>query len=140
MIKIDILSDPICPWCLIGKTFLDRALEIRPDHVFTLEWHPYMLNPKMPKNGMGREEYLINKFGSKHNATEAYQKIIETISKDDIEVNFNKIKRTPNTLDAHRLIHWAQWINLWASRVFGVRLILLKFTSISSLDIVSIIF
>ena len=86
MIKIDILSDPICPWCLIGKTFLDRALEIRPDHVFTLEWHPYMLNPKMPKNGMDREEYLINKFGSKHNATEAYQKIIETISKNVLPI------------------------------------------------------
>jgi len=105
--KIDILSDPICPWCLIGKTFLDRALEIRPDHVFILEWHPYMLNPKMPKNGMDREEYLINKFGSKHNATEAYQKIIETLSEHDIDINFNNIKRTPNTLDAHRLIHWA---------------------------------
>ena len=107
MIKIDILSDPICPWCLIGKTFLDRALQIRPDNGFTLEWHPYMLNPKMPKNGMDREKYLINKFGSKHNAAEVYQKIIETLSEHDIVINFNNIKRTPSTFDAHRLIHWA---------------------------------
>jgi predicted DsbA family dithiol-disulfide isomerase len=92
---------------LIGKTFLDRALEIRPDNVFTLEWHPYMLNPQMPKNGIDREVYLVNKFGSKHHATEVYKKIIETAVTHNIEINFNKIKRTPNTLDAHRLIHWA---------------------------------
>ena len=66
-----------------------------------------MLNPKMPKNGMDREKYLINKFGSKHNAAEVYQKIIETLSEHDIVINFNNIKRTPSTFDAHRLIHLA---------------------------------
>ena len=68
MTKIDILSDPICPWCLIGKTFLDRALKARPNHNFKLEWHPYMLNPTMQLSGMNRKDYLITKFGSKENA------------------------------------------------------------------------
>jgi predicted DsbA family dithiol-disulfide isomerase len=65
------------------------------------------LIPKCQKNGIDREEYLVNKFGSKHKVAEVYQKIIETLSEHDIDINFNNIKRTPSTLDAHRLIHWA---------------------------------
>ena len=54
MIRLDIFSDPICPWCYIGKTLLDRALETRPDHPFSVEWHPFQLNPDMPTGGMDR--------------------------------------------------------------------------------------
>ena len=57
-IKLDIMSDPICPWCYIGKTYLDRALEQNSDHPFQIEWHPFQLNPDMPPEGMDRRAYL----------------------------------------------------------------------------------
>ncbi|MGB0900610.1 DsbA family oxidoreductase [Halocynthiibacter sp.] len=107
MIKLDIISDPICPWCFIGKTYLDRALEKYPDHPFTIEWHPFQLNPDMPAEGMDRRAYLEGKFGGKEGALRAYTPIVEHAKKIGLEINFEDIQRTPNTLDAHRLIHWA---------------------------------
>ena len=104
-VKLDILSDPICPWCLIGKVQLDRALAERPDHPFTLEWHPFQLNPDMPREGMSRVDYLAAKFGDK--AGPAYDSIKARAAEQGIEVDFDAITRTPNTLDAHRMIHWA---------------------------------
>ena len=56
--RLDILSDPICPWCMIGKRLLDEALAGRPDHPFQIEWHPFQLNPGMPAEGMDRRAYL----------------------------------------------------------------------------------
>ena len=107
MTKLDIISDVICPWCYIGKSKLDRALEARPDHDFEVEWHPYMLNPDMPPEGMDRREYLELKFGGKQGAIDVYSQIFETAKQAGLDVNFELIKRTPSTLDAHRLIHWA---------------------------------
>ena len=107
MIKLDILSDPICPWCYIGKANLDRALENRPDHPLNIEWHPFQLNPDMPAGGMDRCEYLETKFGGKENAVKIYSKIAEAAEGAGLAIDFAKIDRTPNTLDAHRLIHWA---------------------------------
>lgn len=107
MTKIDILSDPICPWCLIGFKFLDRALKQRTQNDFVIEWHPYMLNPKMASDGMERQKYLNSKFGSQKKAEKIYNEIKNTALTNNIKINFSKIKRTPNTLDAHRLIHWA---------------------------------
>ncbi|WP_102110335.1 DsbA family oxidoreductase [Oceaniglobus roseus] len=106
-VKLDILSDPICPWCFIGKTYLDRALNAHPDHPFALEWHPFQLNPDMPPEGMDRRAYLEAKFGGKENAVRVYAKIEETASEAGIAINWEGIRRTPNTLNAHRLIHWA---------------------------------
>lgn len=107
MVKLDILSDPICPWCYIGKTNLDRALEQIGDHPFTIEWHPFQLNPDMPAGGMGRREYLEAKFGGKEGAVRAYAPIVEMAEKVGLSIDFEGMKRTPNTMDAHRLIHWA---------------------------------
>ena len=107
MIKLDIISDPICPWCYIGKAHLDRALGQRPDHPFTIEWHPFQLNPTMPKAGMDRREYLETKFGGKEGAVRAYAPVVETAERAGLKIDFEAMKRTPNTLDAHRLIHWA---------------------------------
>ena len=106
-IKLDILSDPICPWCYIGKTNLDKALAQVPDHPFTIEWHPFQLNPDMPIAGMDRREYLEGKFGGKEAAVKAYAPVVEHAQKSGLTINFEAMKRTPNTLDAHRLIHWA---------------------------------
>lgn len=107
MVKLDILSDPICPWCYIGKANLDRALEAHPDHPFRIEWHPFQLNPEMPADGMDRGEYLEHKFGGRDGAVSAYAPVVEAAEKAGLDLDFAAIKRTPNTLDAHRLIHWA---------------------------------
>jgi len=107
MIKLDILSDPICPWCYIGKAYLDRALEKAGDHPFLIEWHPFQLNPEMPAGGMDRRAYLEAKFGGKDGAVRAYAPVVEHAEKAGLSINFEGIGRTPNTLDAHRLIHWA---------------------------------
>jgi len=107
MVKLDIISDPICPWCYIGKTLLDQALAERPDHGFDITWHPFQLNPDMPATGMDRREYLEHKFGGKDGAMRAYAPIVERAEAVGLKIDFAGIKRTPNTLDAHRLIHWA---------------------------------
>jgi len=106
-VKLDILSDPICPWCYIGKTNLDKALASVPEHPFVIEWHPFQLNPDMPEGGMDRREYLERKFGGKEGAVKAYAPVVEHAEKAGLNINFEAMKRTPNTLDAHRLIHWA---------------------------------
>jgi len=106
-IKLDIMSDPICPWCYIGKAHLDRALAAHPDHPFVIEWHPFQLNPDMDPEGMDRRAYLEGKFGGKAGAVRAYAPVVEQAEKAGLNINFEGMKRTPNTLDAHRLIHWA---------------------------------
>lgn len=107
MVKLDILSDPICPWCYIGKAHLDRALEAAGDHPFVIEWHPFQLNPDMPAEGMDRRTYLETKFGGKEGAVQAYLPVQQHADKAGLKIDLEGIKRTPNTLDAHRLIHWA---------------------------------
>ena len=107
MITLDVLSDPICPWCYIGKVNLDRALEARPEHALTIQWHPFQLNPDMPAEGMDRRTYLETKFGGKDNAVRVYSQIAEVAEAAGLKIDFGAIKRTPNTIDAHRLIHWA---------------------------------
>ena len=106
-IKLDIMSDPICPWCYIGKAHLDRALTAHPDHPFEIEWHPFQLNPDMPAEGMDRRAYLEGKFGGKDGAVKAYAPVVENAEKAGLKINFEGMQRTPNTLNAHRLIHWA---------------------------------
>lgn len=106
-IKLDIMSDPICPWCYIGKTHLDRALQDHPNHPFAIEWHPFQLNPEMPRAGMDRRAYLEGKFGGKEAAVRAYAPVVEHAKAAGLNINFEGMTRTPNTLNAHRLIHWA---------------------------------
>jgi predicted DsbA family dithiol-disulfide isomerase len=107
MIRLDIFSDPVCPWCYIGKSNLDRALESRPEHPFTVEWHPFQLNPDMPPEGRDRAAYLEDKFGGKLKAVQVYAQVEEAARAAGLDIDFAAIPRIPNTLDAHRLIHWA---------------------------------
>ncbi|MBN2907239.1 MAG: DsbA family oxidoreductase [Rhodobacteraceae bacterium] len=107
MVKLDILADPICPWCHIGKRQLDTALAARPDHPFVIEWHPFQLNPDMPRGGMDRRAYLQAKFGGKAEAARVYAQIDAAAQAAGLTLNLGAITRTPNTLDAQRLIHWA---------------------------------
>jgi predicted DsbA family dithiol-disulfide isomerase len=106
-VKLDIMSDPVCPWCYIGKAYLDRALAAHPDHPFEIEWHPFQLNPDMASGGMDRRAYLEAKFGGQREAVKAYAPVAEHARTAGLEIDFEGMQRTPNTLDAHRLIHWA---------------------------------
>ncbi len=107
MTALDILSDPICPWCAIGKAHLDRALAAAPDRPFAVQWHPFQLNPDMPPGGMDRRAYLEAKFGGREGAVRAYAPVVEAAAAAGLAIDWGAIARTPNTLDAHRLIHWA---------------------------------
>lgn len=101
MTRLDIFSDPVCPWCLIGKLELDRALESRPDHPFEITWHPFRLNPQMPAGGMDRLDYLKAKPG----AADAARTVAERAAKMGLDLKLPE--RQPDTTDAHRLMHWA---------------------------------
>ncbi|WP_113910808.1 DsbA family oxidoreductase [Roseovarius dicentrarchi] len=107
MVKLDIISDPICPWCYIGKTQLDAALDQRPDHPFVIEWHPFQLNPDMPREGMDARAYYEARFGSKEATIAAFKPVIEKAALIGLSIDYDAMTRIPNTLDAHRLIHWA---------------------------------
>lgn len=107
MIRLDIISDPVCPWCYIGKTRLEQAMNARPELDFQLEWHPFQLNPDMPPEGMDRRAYLELKFGGRERTVAIYGQIADAAAEAGIKINYERIERMPNTLDAHRLIHWA---------------------------------
>lgn len=107
MIRLDIFSDPVCPWCYIGRANLDRALEAHPDHPFRIEYHPFQLNPDMPAAGVNRAAYLEEKFGGKARAVEIYARVEAAAKAAGLDLDFANIPLIPNTLDAHRLIHWA---------------------------------
>jgi predicted DsbA family dithiol-disulfide isomerase len=107
-VTIDVVSDVVCPWCFIGKRRLEKALELKPDIPVEVRYHPYFLNPWVPREGMTRDEYLTTKFGS----PERYQGIAGRVSaaaaEEGLTYAVDKMKRQPNTLDCHRLILWAQ--------------------------------
>lgn len=105
--RIDVVSDVICPWCFIGKRRLERALAQRPEIAVELTWRPFQLNPDMPAEGMPRDAYLAAKFGGSAHADRIYATVTEAGSTVDIPFAFDRIRRTPNTRDAHRLIRYA---------------------------------
>ncbi|MDF1747652.1 MAG: DsbA family oxidoreductase [Alphaproteobacteria bacterium] len=108
MITIDVFSDPICPWCYIGKKRLDAALAARPDLPVSVRWRAFQLNPDMPRDGMDRQSYLSAKFGGEDRASEVYGQIQRVGAQVGIDFQFDRIPRTPSTLNAHRLIRYAQ--------------------------------
>ena len=106
-IRLDIFADPVCPWCLIGKAELDRALESRPDHPFAITWQPFRLDPQMPRAGMGYVAYMKMKFGDEKGILAAMKPVMEASERLGLWINPSLIERVPNTLNAHRLLHWA---------------------------------
>jgi predicted DsbA family dithiol-disulfide isomerase len=106
MIRLDIFSDPVCPWCYIGKANLDRALEAHADHPFRIEWHPFQLNPDMPAEGVDKHDYLAAKFGEER-LVQMHLRLKEASRAAGTEIDPDTPRRMPNTLNAHRLIHWA---------------------------------
>ncbi len=105
--RLDIFSDPICPWCFIGKRRLERALAARPDLQIEVHWRAFQLNPEMPAEGMDRQLYLELKFGGPAAAQRIYDTIAEAGVSEKIGFDFGAIRRTPNTVNAHRLIRRA---------------------------------
>ncbi|MDG2007054.1 MAG: DsbA family oxidoreductase [Alphaproteobacteria bacterium] len=104
MIKLDIFSDTICPWCYIGKKRLDRAIKKFNTEEFMITWRPFQLNPNMQADGMDRTEYLVSKFGSEDAAKTIYDNIFEEGEKEEIHFQFDDIKITPNSFNSHRLL------------------------------------
>ena len=109
---IDVVSDTICPWCFIGKRRLDRALEQRPDIEFDVRWRPFRLDPTVPPQGIERKAYLKAKFGDGPEVAERGQAIQILGEREGIAFAFDRITRTPNTTDSHRLIRWAGTIGV----------------------------
>ncbi|GEP61856.1 DsbA family oxidoreductase [Reyranella soli] len=107
--RIDVISDAICPWCYIGKRHLESALEIlaKQGLHFTVAWHPFQLNPDMPREGVDRAQYRLAKFGSAERSRQMDERITETAATIGLEFHLDRLTRTPNTLDAHRLIRLA---------------------------------
>ena len=106
--QIDIVSDVICPWCYIGKRKLDQVLnELAAEVPLSVRWRPYQLDASIPPEGVDRQQSLAKKFGSADKAKAIYKNIAESGEADGIHFRFDQIQRTPNTLDAHRLIYWA---------------------------------
>ncbi|WP_226581825.1 DsbA family oxidoreductase [Acuticoccus sediminis] len=106
-IHIDVVSDVMCPWCFIGKRRLEKALESLDDVTVRVVWRPYQLDPTLPSEGKDRQQYLTEKFGGPERADEIYARVRAAGEEEDIPFAFEKITRSPNTLNAHRLIRWA---------------------------------
>jgi predicted DsbA family dithiol-disulfide isomerase len=107
MIFVDIVSDTICPWCYIGKRRFEKALQISGRTDVALSWRPFQLNPDMPAEGMTRDDYVRAKFGGGDRPRQIYQAIAESGREAGIEFQFSRIRRTPNTILSHRLIHFS---------------------------------
>jgi predicted DsbA family dithiol-disulfide isomerase len=105
-LTIDIVSDVVCPWCYIGKHNLEAALAALPDTNVEIRWRPYQLDPTIPPEGIARRAYLERKFGAR--VDEIYERVAAAGREAGIDFAFNRIERSPNTLDAHRLIRWSQ--------------------------------
>ena len=106
-VRIDVISDVVCPWCFIGKRRLEKALALNPDIPVDVHWRPYFLNYWIPREGISREQYLTTKFGSVDRYKGIAQRVSAAAAADGLTYAMDKIGRQPNTLDAHRLIRWA---------------------------------
>jgi len=107
-LEIDVVSDVVCPWCYIGKRRIENALALVPDVPVELRYRPFFLNSWVPREGISREQYLTQKFGS----VEAYKgiagRVVAAATEEGLTYRPELVRRQPNTIDCHRLIHWAE--------------------------------
>jgi predicted DsbA family dithiol-disulfide isomerase len=106
-LTVDVVSDVVCPWCYIGKRRLEKAIALKPDIPVEVRWHPYFLNPWVPREGISREQYLTTKFGSVERYKDIARRVAAAATDEGLTYALDKIARQPNTLDCHRLILWA---------------------------------
>ena len=109
-VTIDVVSDVVCPWCFIGKRRLEKALALKPNIPVQVRFHPYFLNPWVPREGMSRDEYLTTKFGSPERYQGIAGRVAAAAASEGLTYAVDKMRRQPNTLDCHRLIMWAEAI------------------------------
>ncbi len=110
--QIDVISDTVCPWCFIGKRRLEAALAERPDMDFEINWRPFQLDPHVPAEGMDRADYMRAKFGDGERVKQMAGSIRQVGEGAGIVFAFDAQTRRPNTIDSHRLIHWAHGVGL----------------------------
>lgn len=103
-VLIEVVSDVVCPWCYIGKRRLEKALALLGRPTAQVRWKAFQLNPDAPKEGMNRQAYRVRKFGSLAYSKQLEARVAQAGREDGIEFRFDRIERTPNTFDAHRLI------------------------------------
>jgi predicted DsbA family dithiol-disulfide isomerase len=106
-VRIDVVSDVVCPWCFIGKRRLEKAIASRPDLSVEVHFRPYFLNDWVPREGVSRTEYLTTKFGSVDRYNQNAKRIVAVAAGEGLTYSPEKIQRQPNTIDCHRLIYWA---------------------------------
>ena len=106
-VRIDVVSDVVCPWCFIGKHRLEKAIALSPDIPVEVHWRPYFLNDWIPREGIAREDYLTTKFGSVERYKGIAQRVGAAAAEEGLVYAADKMKRQPNTIDCHRLIRWA---------------------------------
>ena len=106
-LEIDVVSDVVCPWCYLGKRKLDAAMKQVEAFAYDVRWRPFQLDPTIPPEGIARSEYMSRKFGPEKIAA-IHARLEEAGQEEGLAFAFDKITRSPNTLDAHRLIRWAQ--------------------------------
>ena len=99
-VRIDVVSDVVCPWCFIGKHRLEAALKLKPDIAVEVHWRPYFLNDWIPREGISREEYLTTKFGSVERYKGIAQRVGAAAAAEGLVYASDKMKRQPNTLDS----------------------------------------
>lgn len=108
VVQIDIVSDVMCPWCFIGKKRLEKALSMVKGEVdVAIRWLPFQLDATLPPQGKDRRQYLEEKFGGPERADTIYSQIKSAGNNEGIAFDFDAIKISPNTFDAHRLIEIA---------------------------------
>lgn len=105
---LDVYSDAVCPWCYIGKRRLDRVLETPVGQDVEVHWRAFQLYPMIPREGVDREAYMKARFGERASPTRIYEQIVREGASEGIEFRFDRIKRMPNTMEAHRLVAMAE--------------------------------
>ncbi len=106
-LSIEVVHDLVCPWCFLGTRRLLRTLRRRPDLLVDLVWRPFLLNPDMPRAGMARPDYVLRKFGGEDRARRLYASITEIGRAEGVLFRFERMRRTPSSIDAHRLVRFA---------------------------------
>ncbi len=106
-ITVDVVSDVVCPWCYIGQKRLEAAIASVPEADVEVRWRPFQLDATIPASGNDRKQYMLAKFGSEDRVRDMHQRILPIGEAEGIAFDFDAIKVSPNTLDAHRVIRWA---------------------------------
>lgn len=106
-LPIEVVYDLVCPWCYLGVRRLFRTIRRRPETIYELTWRPFLLNPDMPRAGMSRADYVIRKFGGEDRARRLYASITEIGHAEGVAFCFDRIRRTPSSVDAHRMVRFA---------------------------------